>query len=129
MTTFETDGLTSRKPLRLRPGVALVTLQWLLLLGAPLVMADGGIIGLLGAAACGLLVILWWLFFSRAPWPERVGTLALMVVTVIAAKAVVHPSIANAGMGRMIYIFSLPVLCLALVAWAAATRGMSPPPR
>jgi outer membrane protein assembly factor BamB len=37
----------------------------------------------------------------------------------------VHPSIENAFMGRMVYIYSIPFLCLALVAWAAATRGIA----
>ena len=68
---------------------------------------------------------MWWLFFSRAPWLERVGALVLMPVAVFATKPIVHPSIANAGMGKLLPIFSIPVLSLALVAWAAASRGLS----
>jgi outer membrane protein assembly factor BamB len=37
----------------------------------------------------------------------------------------VHPSIANGMMGFMLYIYAAPVLSLALVTWAAATRGLS----
>jgi outer membrane protein assembly factor BamB len=52
-----------------------------------------------------------------------------MVVAVIATKRLVHPSIAGGGMGMLLYIISLPVLSLALVAWAVATRRFSAAPR
>src|SRR5688572_4924328 len=48
-----------------------------------------------------------------------------MVLAVVATKSFVHPSIANAGMGKMVFVFSIPLMCLALVAGAAASRGLS----
>jgi outer membrane protein assembly factor BamB len=78
-----------------------------------------------GALACGLAVFVWWLFFSRAPWVERVGAVVLMVVAVIATKRVVHPSIAGGMMGMMLPVYAIPALSLALVAWAVATRRLS----
>ena len=125
MLKRKTDEPTRQKPLRLWPGVVIVALQWLVMFGLPIVMPETGGIVILVGVACGLGVILWWLFFSRAPWVERVGAIVLMPVAVFATKQIVHPSIANAGMGFMLFIYAIPLLSLALVAWAAATRGLS----
>lgn len=119
---------TSRRPLRLWPGVVAVVLLWVAFL-LPRVAPEAGVYGLLGAALFSLVVISWWLFFSRAPWSERVGALVLMALAVPATRLLVHPSVARAGMGNMLYIFAIPVLCLALVAWAVATRRLSAGPR
>ena len=48
-----------------------------------------------------------------------------MVVAVAATSRLVHESIANGMMGFMLSIYAVPVLSLALVAWAAASRGLS----
>lgn len=125
MTIPQIDQPIPQKPLRLWPGVAAVVLQWLLWLVVPIVAPDAAMGAMLGAIACGLAVIVWWLFFSRAPWAERVGAIVLMVVAVVATKRVVHQSIANAMMGMMLPIYSIPVLSLALVAWAVASRRLS----
>ncbi len=122
------DNVATRKPLRLWPGVVAVVLQWLGVLFF-LLAPEVGIYGMLGAVFAGLVVVLWWMFFSRAPWLERVGALVLMPVAVVAVRLVVHPTIARGGMGKMLYFFSIPFLCLALVAWAAATRRLSAGPR
>jgi outer membrane protein assembly factor BamB len=114
-----------RKPLRLWPGVVAVTLQWLVMFGLPLVMPDQGGTGVLGGFAGGVLVLVWWLFFSRAAWLERLGAIAAMVAAVAATKLIVHPSIANGMMGMMIVIYAIPLLSLALVASMAASRGLA----
>jgi outer membrane protein assembly factor BamB len=114
--------------LRLWPGVVAVALQWL---GLLLRVVDPalGVWAMLGAVVFGLVVIVWWLFFSRAPWWERLGALALIGLAVVATRPLVHPSISNAGMGRAMYIFSIPLMCLALVVWALASRGLAGWPR
>jgi outer membrane protein assembly factor BamB len=114
-----------RKPLRLWPGVAAVVLQWLLWFVVPIVAPDAAMFAVLGGIACALAVLVWWLFFSRAPWAERVGAIVLMVVAVVATKRVVHQSIAGGMMGMMLPIYAIPVLSLALVGWAVATRRLS----
>ena len=116
---------TPRKPLRLWPGVAAVVPQWLTLIVFMLFVPEGLIYGIMAGVVGGLLVVVWWLFFSRAPWLERVGALVLMPVAVLATTPIVHPSVANAGMGKLLPIFSIPVLSLSLVVWAAASRGLS----
>ena len=115
----------ARKPLRLWPGVVAVVLQWVGLLLVPRVAPDAALAGLIGAAVSALAVVVWWLFFSRAPWLERVGALLLAPLAVPAIRPFVDPTIAQAGMGNMMTFFSIPLLCLALVVWAAATRRLS----
>jgi outer membrane protein assembly factor BamB len=106
---------TRRKPLRLWPGVAAAVLLLLVRLVLPLVVPGTGAVAMLGAAALAVAVIVWWLFFSRAPWAERVGVIALMAVAVLATSRVVHASIANGMMGMMLPFFAIPLMCLALV--------------
>ena len=125
MTLAHADVPTPPRPLRLWPGVVAVALQWLLFWGVPIVMPQQSVLALLGAAIGGLAIIVWWLFFSRAPWVERVGAVLLTVPAAMAASRILHPSIATAGMGRMMFIFFVPLLCLALVAAAAAGRRLS----
>jgi outer membrane protein assembly factor BamB len=125
MTTTKIDSSTSQQPLRLWPGAIAVALQWLIWFGAPVVAPDAMMGAIIGAAACALAVLVWWLFFSRAPWIERLGAIVLMVVSVVVTKRVVHPSIAGGGMGMMLPIYSIPALSLALVVAAAAGRRLS----
>ena len=124
MTIVQIDGPTPQKPLRVWPGVSAVALQWLAWFVLPIVVPDAALFGMFGGLACGLVILLWWLFFSRAPWSERVGAIVLMVVAIVATKRVVHESIAGAGMGMLLYVYAIPVLSLALVAAAAASRGL-----
>ena len=119
------DEPTSRKPLRLWPGVLAVALQWLVMFGLPIFVPEQGGTAMIGGFVGGLAVLLWWLFFSRAAWSERLGAIVLMVVAVAATSRLVHESIANGMMGFMLFIYAVPVLSLALVAWAATSRGLS----
>jgi outer membrane protein assembly factor BamB len=113
------------KPLRVWPGVAAVALQWLVMFVLPVFAPEHGGTAILGGVGLGLVVLLWWLFFSRAAWAERLGAIALIVVFVAVTKRLVHPSVANGMMGFMIYLYSVPVMSLALAAWAVTSRGVS----
>ena len=121
---MNTVNSARRKPLRLWPGVAAVALQWTAWL-LPVLVPEWGMYSVLGGMLFGLVVLAWWLFFSRARWYERPGAIAVMVVAVAATSLVIHPSVSNGFMGKMLYIYSVPVLSLALVIWAAASRGLS----
>ncbi|HXW04505.1 MAG TPA: PQQ-binding-like beta-propeller repeat protein [Vicinamibacterales bacterium] len=114
----------SRKPLRLWPGTAIALLLVLAGYVAPLVSPEVRMYGILVRLGGALAILLWWLFFSRAPWVERVGALLLMAVALAATYPLVHPSIRGGFMGMMLVVAGTPVLALALVAWAAATRGL-----
>ena len=117
-----------QRPLRLWPGTAAaaVVIIGLLITAALPVAAEYSLI----AAAVGVFaIILWWLFFSRAPWLERIGALVLMAVAMAAIRPVVHASIAGGAQGGLQYILSMLPISLLLVAWAAGTRHLSTPAR
>jgi len=113
------------KPLRVWPGVPAVVMLWLLFFGVPAVAPEWTVSGMLGGIICAALVLIWWLFFSRAPWIDRFGAVAAIVVATIAAKRVVHISIAGGAMGMMTYALAIPVMPLVLVASAVAARRQS----
>ncbi len=97
----------------------------LLKFGVPVVWPGALEYSVLGGPAASLLVVLWWVFFSRAPWVERLGAIALMIFAVAATKRILHPSIATGAMGFLFYISVLPGLGLAFVLWAVATSRLS----
>ena len=87
-------------------------------LGTALVAVAGG---LLFAVA----ILVWWMFFSRAPWSERFVVLAAMVVAMFGIAPFTDISLQNGLMGRMLYVYAFPpTLGLALVVWAATSRGL-----
>lgn len=114
-------------PLRLWPGVVAVVLQWLVWLVIPKVVPGNtaGYIGAIGGLIGGLLVVVWWVFFSRAPRAERWGALAMFIVVLWMTRRFLHASVATGGMGVLFFMYAVPVLCLAFVAWAAFTRNLS----
>src|SRR5262245_5186345 len=114
-----------RQPLRAWPGVAAVLVQWIGWVVVPVVAPAAGTAGIVATIVMTLAIFIWWLFFSRALWTERIGAVALMDVGLTAASRVVHESISNGMMGFMLYVYALPVLCVALVAWAVAARQLS----
>src|ERR1019366_8452682 len=125
MTIAQTVEPSPRKPLRLWPGVVLAILTGLARFVVPSVAPDFMVYGVLGGFAGGILVALWWLFFSRAAWSERLGAIALMIIGMFAVKRIVHESIAGGAMGYLLYPLAIPVLGLAFVAWAVATRRLA----
>jgi outer membrane protein assembly factor BamB len=124
MATHHATVMNPRPPLRLWPGVAAVTLQMALWIFAPLVVDGGFLYSVMGGAALGLVILVWWLFFSRAVWFERIGALVVMAAVVFVNLRIVHPSISNGMMGAMLPIFSVPLLCLGLVGWASISHRL-----
>ncbi|HEY7497390.1 MAG TPA: PQQ-binding-like beta-propeller repeat protein [Vicinamibacterales bacterium] len=120
---------TSRKPLRLWPGVAAAALMIVLRVVVPIVAPDMGLYAAIGGLICSLTILLWWLFFSRAAWIDRIAGILLMVVAVAAMFPVVDVSIRTGMMGRMFPVYSLFVLPPALAAWALFTRRLANGPR
>jgi len=118
--------MTPSGTLRLWPGVAAAILLCLLRYGLPFVVPDAFIVGFLGAVVCAVGILVWWVFFSRAPWIERIGAIVVIVAAFLVTKPLLHKSIAGGMMGMMYPIYALPpVLGPAFVAWATLTRGFS----
>jgi len=114
-----------RRPLRLWPGIVLAVAAALARFVLPAVVPDSLMYSVLGGFFAAVLVPLWWLFFSRAAWVERLGAIAVMVLGVFGAKFIVDVSIATGAMGYLMYFLVLPILSIAFVAWAVATRNLS----
>ena len=126
----QTGEPTLQKPLRLWPGVVIVVLQWLARFGIPIVVPDGALFGVMGGIFGGLAIVVWWAFFSRAPRSERWGAVVLMIIAlVVTPRIIIHESIATAGMGITFFVYATPVLSLALIVWAVASRRLSDRPR
>jgi outer membrane protein assembly factor BamB len=121
---MSTKQPASRKPLRLWPGIAVAVLLVIVRL-MPVVVDEIMPIAMMGAVVGGLLILLWWLFLSRAPWSERLGISALMIVALFATSRLVHESIMGGAMGFLLYVWAIPTLALALVASLVATRRLS----
>jgi len=102
-----------------------VTLTAFLRFVLPRFVPEAIIIGVLGGVVCGLLVALWWAFFSRAPRTERWGAILLMVAAMAVTSRLVDKSIATGMMGMMFFIVAIPLLSFAFVAWAVATRNVT----
>jgi outer membrane protein assembly factor BamB len=148
MSGTETGAPTPRKPpapskveglapsagegLRLWPGVViaivLVLARYVLPLIAPdteLLPVSLSFVGVMVGMLCGVATVVWWLFFSRAPWSDRLGAIVLMIAALVVTSRVVHESIRGGMMGMMLVIYSIPVLSLALIVWAMATHRLS----
>src|SRR5512132_1227353 len=106
----------ARRRLRVWPGVVVVILQWAIRFGLPAI--DTGLIrfAIFGAFGGGLALLLWWLFFSRVSWSERLGAVGLMAVALVGTKRLVDQSIATGAMGFLLPMLAIPVLSLAFVA-------------
>lgn len=125
----QNDTPTLQKPLRLWPGVVIAILQCLVSFGAPLVGPEAMLVGLVAGPVGALLIVLWWVFFSRAPWSERLGAVGLMVAGLFATSRIIDKSLATGAQGMLFPILAIPGLGLALVVWAVATRRLSNGPR
>ena len=120
-----TSTPSSRRQLRLWPGIALAVLLLCFHLAVPLLGPAGPPLRFLGGLVGGLLILVWWLFFSRAPWSERIGAIALMAVGILVTSRFLHISIAGVGQGPLFPILAIPATSVVLVAWAAATARLS----
>lgn len=129
MTEVPVATPSPRKPLRLWPAVVIVAAQWTLRYLVPTFAPEAYMYAVLGGLAGTLLVLVWWLFLSQAPWAERLGALGLMAVGLFVTPFFIDESIQTGMMGLMFYIHVIPVLSLALVAWAVATRHLADGPR
>jgi outer membrane protein assembly factor BamB len=135
MTMNQTIESTSRKPLRLWPGVIIAALLVLARFVLPMVAPDArplgfpiGIVAMLLGGIFGFAIVVWWMFFSRARWVERLEALIVMILAVVATQFFLHESFAGAA-GQLYYMLALSTLALAFVAWAVTSPRLSVGPR
>ena len=115
--------MTTTKPLRLWPGIAAVVLQWLSRFGVKAIIPGINGFGkaVMGSLIMTIVLILWWAFFSRARRIERFGGLALIVATLGLTWLLRHDSMWL----PWLLAYAIPVVSLAFVIWAVATRNLS----
>jgi outer membrane protein assembly factor BamB len=123
--------MTLTRPLRLWPGVILAIMLVIARYLVPVIAPDAEIaemplvvLAMLAGVLFGVAIVIWWLFFSRAPWPERLAAVALMILGMFVTRLIVHESIRGGHMGMMLVLYGVPVLALGLVIWAVLTHGM-----
>jgi outer membrane protein assembly factor BamB len=116
----------SRSSLRLWPGVLIVAVQWLARFALPVVYPDLTMYAVMAGFGGGFALVVWWLFFSRAAWVDRLGAVALMIASMAASRPLLDQSLATGAMGMMYLMLAMPGLCLAFVIALLATRHSSP---
>ncbi|HEX5215682.1 MAG TPA: PQQ-binding-like beta-propeller repeat protein [Vicinamibacterales bacterium] len=119
-------GTTYPLSLRLWPGLIGGVLLIFSVL-RPLFTSDGGL-GVLAGVLGALIVVIWWLFFSRAPWSMRLTTSGTIAVLMYLTYRAIDASIAGGMMGLMFPISAIQTVALALVIWAVVSRGWSKTP-
>src|SRR3990172_1852981 len=114
--------MTQNTHIRLWPVVVIV---WLVVsFGIVMFVPDALLYGMVGGLVGALAILVWWVFFSRTPWSERVGAVILMAIALAATKRFLHVSMATAGMGMLFYIYTIPLLSLAFAVWAVFARRL-----
>jgi len=110
------------KPLRLWPGVIAIVLLFLSRFGVKALVPgfEGFVWAIQGSFGCAVVIILWWLFFSRAPWLDRVGAIVLIAAALGSAWLFKHPSMGPAWM----FAYAVPFVLLVFVAAAFAARNL-----
>ncbi len=126
----------TRKPVRLWPGVVAAVLLVLFRFVLPAIAPNAEMFGmpvifvaLLAAMVCVLAIVVWWLFFSRLPWTERLAAIPLIIFALFVTYRIVHESIRGGSMGYLMPVLAIPFMGLALVAWAVFSRRLSHWPR
>jgi outer membrane protein assembly factor BamB len=118
-----------RPRLRLWPGVAIVLLQWFARFALPAIDQNLTSQGVMAGIAGGPLLLIWWLFFSRAAWVDRLGGVLAIAVAMAVTWPFLDFSIATGAMGFIFPILAMPGICLAFVLWAVAAGHLPPVPR
>jgi outer membrane protein assembly factor BamB len=122
MTSIQTGEQDPQKLLRVWPGIVAVVLQWVFRFGVkelfPGIQGFG--YAVIGSLVFFLVIIAWWAFLSRARWKERLAALALIAAAVFGTWFLKHESMWL----QWLFAYAVPVLSLAFVTWALATRRL-----
>ena len=118
----DTSAERSSSPIRLWPGVAIVTAQWLARFALPVIAPDAAMFAVMGGLLGWLALIVWWVFFSRAEWFDRIAAVVLMLGAMAATYPLLDVSLATGAMGFIFPMLAVPGISLAFVIWAAVSR-------
>jgi outer membrane protein assembly factor BamB len=120
----KTSEQINQKNIRLWPGIIIAIIQWVLWFVIPKFMSGGTAISIsvFGGMLCGLAIIVWWAFFSRAARSERWIAIILMIVALVVIPFFTHKSIETGLAGMMFYVYAIPVLSISFVIWAVISR-------
>jgi outer membrane protein assembly factor BamB len=105
---------------RLWPAVVIVILEWLVItvpgwiVPGTMIHFQGMFLGPMVATAA---LVLWWLFFSRVPWFDRLFGLFAGAVLGAGAWCAYHPSFGIYGL----IMYALPAVTLGWVLWMVGT--------
>jgi outer membrane protein assembly factor BamB len=118
---------TKHLKLRIWPGLAaavVIVIGLFLEIAFTITLPDLAISGLIGAVVSMVIIFVWWLFFSRAPWSERLGVLAIMIAVWFAMRPLLDKSILGGAMGGLPFL-GFTVFTAALAFWAAGTQNLT----
>jgi outer membrane protein assembly factor BamB len=117
--------------LKLRPGIVIVILQWITAWVIPNLFPGPWIstVGVLSGMVCGLALMVWWSFFSRAPRFERWSAIVLWIFALVIASLFTHESIRTAGQGVLFFAYAIPISSLGFMVWVASCRKLKVLPR
>jgi outer membrane protein assembly factor BamB len=112
----------SPRPLRVWPGIIAVVLLFLSRFAVKALVPgfEGFTWAIQGSLGCAVAIILWWLFFSRAPWLDRIGAIVFIAVALGSAWLLKHESMGPAWM----FAYAAPFVLFAFVAAVFAARNL-----
>ena len=87
------------------------------------VLPEAAPVAVLTAVVAALLMAIWWTFFSRATWIERLGVPLLTTAAMFAVFPFLHVSIRTGMSGFLFAIYALPIVALVVVGSAVVLRG------
>lgn len=124
MSTHSTAPIPTPPPLRVWPGVIAVVLLCIARysLKAWIPGFEGFLWAIQGMFASVAVILLWWLFFSRAPWIDRIGAVLLIAAGLGMTWLLRHESMGPAWL----FAFAIPPVFIGLVVSAVAVRNLPP---
>ncbi|MBI4910116.1 MAG: PQQ-like beta-propeller repeat protein [Acidobacteria bacterium] len=122
MDTAPSVTAAGGKPLRVWPGVICIALLFFSRFAVKALIPgfEGFKLAIFGAFVCAVLLVVWWLFFSRARWLDRIGGIVLIATALGSAWFLKHESMGPAWL----IAYDAPFLLLAFVGAAYAARNL-----
>jgi len=115
---------TQPKGLRLWPGIVIMALYWANIQISNWIWPGEMIqiqMMMFGGMICLALFLIWWVFFSRIPWMDRIGILVACVTIGAIANWLAHPSYKNG----FFFFFAPPVVMSVWVGWLLISQKLS----